>query len=150
MAWEKLEQVDRAIVHWPGGGKQVVKNPQLNQHLEITQSEDSKESEAGAPSGDEDVPMFAESLALEDLWHQENEFDDFGRQLLLPHELSSEGPCMAWGDVNGDSHVDVFVGSSAGSIAEIRLGDGSGNFKPLASSVFAKGRRRRRLVREVC
>ena len=60
----KLEQVDRAIVHWPGGGKQVVKNPQLNQHLEITQSEDSKESEAGAPSGDEDVPMFAESLAL--------------------------------------------------------------------------------------
>jgi len=64
--------------------------------------------------------------------------NDFGRQLLLPHELSSEGPCMAWGDVNGDSHADVFVGGSAGSIGELRFGDGDGNFKTWTGSIFAE------------
>jgi hypothetical protein len=133
-----LEQVDRAIVYWPGGERQVVEDLQLNQHHEIAQSQGSQNKPVDDSDAVEDSPMFKESLALEDLWHQENDFDDFGRQLLLPHELSSEGPCMAWADVNGDSHADVFVGSSAGSIAELRLGDGRGNFTPVMSSVFAK------------
>ena len=134
----ELQKIDRAIVHWPGGSKQVVKGIQINQRLEIKQGDSSADFDTDDAGDELRASMFAESSALEDLWHQENNFNDFGRQLLLPHELSSEGPCMAWGDVNGDSYADVFVGSSAGSIAEIRLGDADGNFKTLTGSAFVK------------
>lgn len=134
----ELKSVDRAIVHWPGGGKQIVRDIQINQHTEILQDEAAFEADSESNQDDTHAPMFAESTTLEELWHQENEFNDFGRQLLLPHELSSEGPCMAWADVNGDSHADVFVGGSAGSIAEIHLGDGKGNFKLVPTPAFVK------------
>ena len=132
-----IEKVDFATVRWPGGGTQVVREIPINQHIEIAQDVDAEAATASPKTSQETAPMFAESFALEDLWHQENEFDDFALQPLLPHELSSEGPCMAWGDVNGDSHPDVFVGGAAGSIAELRLGDGKGNFSLLFTSVFA-------------
>ena len=132
-----LQKVDSAIVRWPGGHEQIIEEVSINQHIEITQDVGSKGTNVDAKPEDPS-PMFTESYALEDLWHQENKFDDFALQPLLPHELSSEGPCMAWGDVNGDSYLDVFVGGSAGSIAEIRMGDGNGNFRTLFTSVFAK------------
>ena len=80
--------------------------------------------------------MFVESDALEDLWHQESQSDDFKTQPLLPHQLSAEGPCMAWGDVNGDGHLDVFVGGAAGTASELRIGVGDGQFEFKSQDVF--------------
>ena len=34
--------------------------------------------------------------------HRENTFEDFGRERLMPHALSTLGPALAVGDVNGD------------------------------------------------
>ncbi len=124
-----IEKVDRAIVHWPGGTKQIVSHVAVNQANEIVQDVDSAEHGITRVDGKKPAPMFSASDALEDVWHQENEFNDFSLQPLLPHALSAEGPCMAWGDVNGDGSLDLFIGSSAGSIAEIRLGDGAGGFR---------------------
>lgn len=46
--------------------------------------------------------------------HQENDFNDFAKQPLLPHLLSTQGPYLAKGDVNNDGLQDIFIGGAKG------------------------------------
>ena len=47
-----------------------------------------------------------------DYKHEENQFNEFAREPLLPHMLSTEGPALAVADINHDGLDDVFVGAS--------------------------------------
>jgi len=127
-------KIDQVTVHWPGGSAQTVTDVAVNERLVIKQ-----ENQTGATTAAKEnkkPKMFVESDALEDLWHQESQSDDFKTQPLLPHQLSAEGPCMAWGDVNGDGHLDVFVGGAAGTASELRIGVGDGQFEFKSQDVF--------------
>lgn len=44
--------------------------------------------------------------------HQENPFNEFNREPLMPHMVSTEGPALAVADINHDGLEDVFVGAS--------------------------------------
>ncbi|MCW3116908.1 MAG: hypothetical protein JWM28_990, partial [Chitinophagaceae bacterium] len=44
--------------------------------------------------------------------HKENSFNEFNRELLMPHMVSTEGPALAVADINHDGLDDVFVGAS--------------------------------------
>lgn len=47
-----------------------------------------------------------------DYVHKENPFNEFFREPLLPHEVSTEGPALAVADINHDGLDDIFIGSS--------------------------------------
>ncbi|MCC7526368.1 MAG: VCBS repeat-containing protein [Chitinophagaceae bacterium] len=44
--------------------------------------------------------------------HKENRFNEFNREPLMPHMVSSEGPALAVADINHDGLEDVFIGAS--------------------------------------
>lgn len=46
--------------------------------------------------------------------HKENSFNEFIREPLMPHMVSTEGPALAVADINKDGLEDVFIGASKG------------------------------------
>lgn len=68
--------------------------------------------------------------------YKENEFDDFDREFLIPHELSNLGPGLAVGDINGDGMEDFFVGGAKNQSGAVYLQAANGTF---TKGTFAAG-----------
>jgi hypothetical protein len=60
--------------------------------------------------------------------HKENDFHEFDREPLIPHMVSTEGPALTVGDINGDGLDDIFIGSSKWEKSAIFLQQKSGKF----------------------
>ncbi len=88
------------------------------------------------------LPTYFEEQTPESLGisykHQENEFDDFQKQILLPHSESKNGPFMDAADVNNDGLIDFFVGGAAGQAGELYLQQLNGKFHKQIINPFEK------------
>lgn len=105
----KQTRVDSIVVVWPDGRRQLVKNPAVNSITTVTLGPN-----LATPDRKTQDPLFTR-VTDKVLWlHQENDFNDFKVQPLLPHFLSRFGPCLAKADVNGDGLEDLFVGGAKG------------------------------------
>jgi enediyne biosynthesis protein E4 len=60
--------------------------------------------------------------------HKENDFVDFDRERLIPRMLSTEGPALAVGDVNGDGLDDVYLGGAKEQAGAIFVQQADGRF----------------------
>lgn len=61
--------------------------------------------------------------------HEENEFNEYKEEILLPHNVSQNGPFSAIADVNNDGLEDVFIGGAVGQSGVLYLQTTSGKFK---------------------
>jgi len=57
--------------------------------------------------------------------HQENTYNDFDHERLMPHMLSTEGPKLIPGDVNGDNQTDILITGSANEPNKLYLKTGN-------------------------
>jgi enediyne biosynthesis protein E4 len=99
-------------VIWPDGKEQVIKNVPANQVISLSYSDANQVHNFSntKPSLFNDV---TKSMKLNHK-HEENKFNDFSRESLLPHKMSDLGPAMAVGDVNSDGLQDFYVGGAKG------------------------------------
>ena len=71
--------------------------------------------------------------------HRENLFNDFEREILLPHKQSDIGPALAIADVDGDGLDDFFIGGAKGDAGVLFKQNAQGKFplgQPLAGSEY--------------
>lgn len=113
----KGQKVDSLLVFWPSAGKyQKIENPDVNQRLTIAYAPD-------IPKEFERTKMkkrwFVPKNTVNHLRHIENDFDDYERQVLLPHKMSQFGPAIAVGDVDRDGRDDLYFGQSTGEISKL-------------------------------
>ncbi len=60
--------------------------------------------------------------------HEENPFNEFDREQLMPHMVSREGPAVAVADINGDKLEDFYIGSAKFNRSNIFLQQANGKF----------------------
>jgi len=122
------EIVELITVTWPDGNKTILNTVKANQVLTI----DYIEAERKPSLIVETKPLLIEDNPISvgiDYIHSENEFDDYYRQILLPHEMSHQGPALGVSDVNGDGLDDIYLGGASGQSATLYLQGKDGKFK---------------------
>jgi hypothetical protein len=113
----KKDKIDSAIILWPDGKENIIKNIAANQLVKINY----KEAISGLYHAPAYTPLFTEADQLLSIpfVHKENKLNEYTDQVLLPHEFSRDGPFVATADVNGDGMEDFYVGGAkdqAGSL----------------------------------
>ncbi|MDX1409018.1 MAG: FG-GAP-like repeat-containing protein, partial [Saprospiraceae bacterium] len=116
--------VSRVQVTWPDGKVWEAADVKANQTLTVNYADASE----GGQSEDRQPVLFTEFDAGT-VRHIENEYDDYAREILLPYKMSTLGPVVTKGDVNGDGREDLYVGGSAGQPGAIYQFGASGKLE---------------------
>ncbi|MFN0274903.1 MAG: VCBS repeat-containing protein, partial [Chitinophagales bacterium] len=123
----QAEKVDKLVVRWLDGKENVLTNVPANQLLTIDKKDAVKGSKTNNMMALNYFTNATTNLGI-DYKAKENEFDDFDREFLIPHELSNMGPGISVGDVNGDGLDDFFVGAPKDQSGCIYLQNANGTF----------------------
>lgn len=124
----EITLVDELFVKWPDGRESLLNNIEVNQVLEVYQQ--NSKPEGTVASTDKDGSLFREITKGSGMnfVHQENTYDDYEKEVLLPHKMSQFGPGLATGDVDGNGLDDVFVGNATGNSGKLFLQKTEGKF----------------------
>ncbi len=129
------DKIEKLEVIWPDGKKSVIPNPEVNKLHTID-----KQKTTSAPIVKEKViPLFANlsnSYLHPQFKHTENPFNDFKKEILLPHRQSTIGPTLAVGDVNADGTEDFYIGGAKGQQGTLYIQNGSGHFHAKSTTAF--------------
>ncbi|HEY4206194.1 MAG TPA: VCBS repeat-containing protein, partial [Puia sp.] len=113
-------------VIWPSGKETVMTDVRADQTMNLSEK-DARGLVAPAPRASRLFTDITESSGLI-YRHQENDFVDFKSEVLLPYQLSREGPALAKGDVNGDGLEDIYIGGAIGLPGHLFVQDKEGHF----------------------
>ena len=137
----EIDKVDKVTVQWLSGKKEERLNVDGNAVIRFRESEAqqyespvfTKQQNSVAPSI---FTKVASGYGL-DFTHQENVYNDFEKEVLLPYKQSTMGPFAAKADVNGDGLTDIYVGGASGQAGQLYVQTAQG-FSKLSISDFEK------------
>ena len=123
----KDTKVDSIKVLWPDGKVNLFGEVDANKLLTVKYSKatllSSESKEARKLLG----KVQSKDIGI-NFRHKENDFNEYQDEILLPHNISQNGPFTALGDVNGDALDDLFVGGAVGQSGVLYLQQENGSF----------------------
>ena len=127
------KKVDSILIEWPDNKIQKILNPKINKLHKIKKDKNLLNI---LNKSEKDI-KFTEVKSVLNHVHQENYFNDYDKQVLLPHKLSQLGPALTKGDVNGDGLDDIFIGGASGQSATLYIQNGN-QFIVSSNSTWAR------------
>ena len=112
---------------WPDDNVQILKELKADQHVKIKYEKGSQLTSPKTKEG-----LLTKTSPGINFKHQENIFDDFEKEILLPQKQSAFGPAITSADVNKDGLEDVYLGSSKGYKSALYLQKPDGQFAETA------------------
>ena len=129
----KSKAIDSIFIEWPDQTLQKIINPKINKTHKVY-----KEGIIiNSKSNINDDKRFNEDKSILNYTHRENYFNDYEKQVLLPHKLSQLGPAIAKGDINGDGLEDLFVGGASGQEASVYI-QNENSFEKIDNDIWTK------------
>lgn len=137
-----LTVVDSLIVEWPDDRITLMTNVKTDQILNLYQKDGVKMS-AHLPD-----PVISENACFKDISgenridfiHVEDDFNDFEVDKILYHMMSTEGPRICKGDINGDGLDDIYAGGAKGQPGSLMVQIENGSFVPIEKPLFEEDR----------
>ena len=136
---DSANKIDSVLIVWPDQRFQLLRNVTVNKQLLVEQAE-------GQPGFNYTTffppkkDLFTDiSSNINVRWkHEEDNFNDFNSQYLIPHMESTRGPKIAVADVNKDGLDDFFVCGAKGQPGCLLVQTKKGKFVRTDTMVFAK------------
>ncbi|WP_423147726.1 VCBS repeat-containing protein [Rubrolithibacter danxiaensis] len=133
----KQAKIDSLTVLWPDDKIQVLKDIQADKEIVLDYRN------AKNKFYDKKIPLEKPFIDLTrssklNYTHHESNFVDYNRDALLKQMLSTQGPALATGDLNGDGLEDVYVGGAAGGEKKLFIQQKNGTFSDKSPAVFAE------------
>ncbi len=123
----EINQVDSLLVQWPDGKQSLLTNVKSDQLLAISKNQNPVQITLRKAASAVQFQDVSDKLKL-NIQHTENVYDDFAKEILLPHKQSENGPQIAAGDANGDGLEDIYIGGAAGQAGRLLLQHANGYF----------------------
>ena len=132
----KEKTIDSMRVIWPDNKTLTYNDIDVNKTIRVKYSKASDLYVNNKTSKTVLINENAKDIGI-DYIHNENEFDDFAEEVLLPNKISNNGPFSASGDVNNDGLDDVFIGGAAGQEGVLFIQTTNGKFIKSKSKPWA-------------
>jgi hypothetical protein len=133
------KKVDSLWIDWPDGNTQLLTQIKSNELLQIAFKKEAPPRVASIykKSNHQILKEVTSEIKL-GYKHQENEYDDFKREILLPYKMSTLGPGMAVADVNGDGLDDFYIGGASGFKGSLFIQSSDNRFTESNNNVWQK------------
>lgn len=130
--------VDSLIIKWPDNKVQKLFNVKTDTTVVLYKKDATINYNPPSLPKDQLYKNIAQQILHGNYTHHENDFIDFDNEPLIPKMLSTEGPKLAVGDINGDGLEDFFMGSAMADTAKIFLQQKDGSFIQKTEQAFIK------------
>jgi len=134
---DTIKSIDSILIVWPDQKYQVLKNVAVNKQLSVAQKDAANKFDYNSffPPKKELLVNITDQIKC-DWKHEENDFNDFDKQYLIPHKESTRGPKIAVGDVNKDGLEDFYVCGAKGQPGALMIQQPNGNFVRSDTALF--------------
>ena len=120
-------EISKVEVIWPDGKTNVFENLSANKEIIANYSKAKTISKTPTSKATLFNKIKPSDIGVSFV-HQENDFNEYEEEVLLPHNISQNGPFTTIADVNGDGLEDLFIGGASGQVGALYIQKQDGNF----------------------
>ncbi|MDB9960856.1 VCBS repeat-containing protein [Oceanihabitans sp.] len=124
------KKIDSLKIVWNNQNQEIIHSVDINQR-KVVFLDDAKNKTKS--EGNMNLMLSKSKL---DFTYNKNEFDDFEKEILLPHKMSTMGSDISVGDINNDGLEDFFIGGNITQSGMFFVQNKNSSFKKFTPDVI--------------